>query len=183
MARQLVKNDDLIGVHASQAVGRQTPHALDVSRLGGVAQGVKTGAVQARAGEAVIGIFGHQLLSFLDHALAQQRELRTDGAARFLCVGRDPCIDRDSHRCVALDSRCSVRSLRMNSYAAAKGHSGASCRGCSSRRCFKMDSTERTGCAPRVRGRSRRVRPHLVLEGPIANRRAATVGVEPQRGG
>ena len=37
--------------------------------------------------------------------------------------------------------------------------------------------------APAVRGRSRRVRPHLVLEGPIANRRAATVGVEPQRGG
>ena len=34
-----------------------------------------------------------------------------------------------------------------------------------------------------LRGRSRRVRPHLVLEGPIANRRAATVGVEPQRGG
>ena len=123
VARQLVKNDDLIGVHASQAVGRQTPHALDVSRLGGVAQGVKTGAVQARAGEAVIGIFGHQLLSFLDHALAQQRELRTDGAARFLCVGRNPCIDRDSHRCVALDSRCSVRSLRMNSYAAAKASS------------------------------------------------------------
>ena len=34
-----------------------------------------------------------------------------------------------------------------------------------------------------LRGRSRRVRPHLVLEAPMANRRAATVGVEPQRGG
>ena len=43
-------------------------------------QGVETGAVQARAGEAVI--IRHQFVSFLSHALAQQCEL-PDGAARF----------------------------------------------------------------------------------------------------
>ena len=42
---------------------------------------------------------------------------------------------------------------RRLSWSSGKGHSGASCRGCSSRRCFKMDSTERTECAPRVRAR------------------------------
>ena len=42
---------------------------------------------------------------------------------------------------------------RRLSWSSGKGHSGASCRGCSSRRCFKMDSTERTERAPRVRAR------------------------------
>ena len=115
MAGQFVENDDLIGVHASQAVGRQTPHALDVSGFGSVAQGVQTGTVQARAGEAVIDVFSDRFVPFLGHALTQHRELRTDGAARLLGIGRDPGVDRHSHRCVALHRSCSPRRLRISS--------------------------------------------------------------------
>ena len=115
VARQLIENDDLIGVHAGQAIRRQAPHALNLSGLGGIAQGIETGSVQTRAGQAIVRILGHQLVLLPGYPLTQQRELRADGAARFLGVGRDPCVDRDSHRCVILVCLCSAGKLRISS--------------------------------------------------------------------
>ena len=71
MAGEFVEYDDLIGIHASQAVGRQTPHALEVAGLRSIAQGVQTGTVQARTGETVIDVFCERFMSFLGHALTQ----------------------------------------------------------------------------------------------------------------
>ena len=51
MARRLVENDDLIGVHASEPVGRRTPHALDTSGFGCVACGFRAQA-HLRCGRA-----------------------------------------------------------------------------------------------------------------------------------
>ena len=59
VARQFVEYDDLIRVHAGQAVRRQAPHALEVSGLGGIAQDIETGSIQTRAGQALVRILGH----------------------------------------------------------------------------------------------------------------------------
>ncbi len=75
VARQLVEYDELPGIHARQAVGRQTPYAFKKPSLGAVAQRIKTGPVQACTGQPLIRVFGHQFVSLADHPFTQNCEL------------------------------------------------------------------------------------------------------------
>ena len=50
------------------------------------------------------------------------------------------------------DSQRKYDGPRRLSWSSGKGHSGASCRGCSSRRCFKMDSTRTHRARPQGEG-------------------------------
>jgi len=48
MTCQLVEHDDLIGIHPSQSIGRQTPDGIKLPSFGGIAQRVEARAVQPR---------------------------------------------------------------------------------------------------------------------------------------
>ena len=75
VARQLVEYDDLIGIHARQAIRRQTPYTVKTPGLGTVAQRIKTGPVQAGTGPPFIHIFGHQLATLAGNPFTQNRQL------------------------------------------------------------------------------------------------------------
>lgn len=115
VARQLVKNDGLVCVHARQAIRRQAPHAFKESGLRRIAQCIKTRSVQACAGPALVRMLGHQLVALAGHAFTQERKLRAYGAAGFLGVGRDPGVDCDSHRRPVPVSLCPGRDSRITS--------------------------------------------------------------------
>src|SRR6185437_10632231 len=57
MPEQLVGDQNLIGMAASQSVGGQAPDLLEQAGFGGVAQCVETGTVEASPGVAVIYVF------------------------------------------------------------------------------------------------------------------------------
>ena len=97
VAGQLVKDQHLVGVGPSQAVGRQAPHRVDGPCFRGVSQGVEAGAVQAGAGVAVVDELGHQLVALGRHPGPQRVELRADRAPGLLGLGRHPCVYAHPH--------------------------------------------------------------------------------------
>jgi len=59
---------------------------------------IETGAVQPRARPSIIAVFDYELVSFRGNSLAQDFELRANGSAGLLRLGRDPRVDCYPHR-------------------------------------------------------------------------------------
>ena len=72
---ELVEHEHLVGVGAREPVRGQAPDRVDRAGLGCVAQRVQPGAVQPRAGVAVVGELGHDLVTVLRHPCAQRVDL------------------------------------------------------------------------------------------------------------
>jgi hypothetical protein len=87
VAGEFVGDEHLVGVGTGQAVGGQAPQRLDEAALGGVAEGVEPGPVQASAGAAIVDVLVDQLVALGCHPGAQRLELGADGASGFLGVG------------------------------------------------------------------------------------------------
>jgi len=67
---ELVEHQHLVCVGAREPVRGQAPHRLDHAGLGGVPERVEAGAIQARAGVAVIKELGHDFVTVGGHPRA-----------------------------------------------------------------------------------------------------------------
>src|SRR3954452_1755389 len=98
-AAELLQEQDLVGVLAGQAVGREDAHDLDLAVAHGVAQRVQAGPVEARAAVALVAEHGPvaQLVALGLGPGGQGAELAVDGLLALLALGRDPGMGGGAH--------------------------------------------------------------------------------------
>ena len=99
-ALQLLQKQDLVDGVAGQPVGVGDEDAVELGRRGEVAELVEAGATQRRPGVPVVAedvVILERPLALRD-AAAQAVELLVDGLRLGLALGRDPGVDRGSHR-------------------------------------------------------------------------------------
>jgi hypothetical protein len=98
-AAEFFQQQHLIGVLASQAIGRQHGDELDGAVTHGIAQSVESGAVKPAAAVAVISedmLFG-EVVILGDSPCTQRGKLAVYGLTALLVLGRDAGIDGGSH--------------------------------------------------------------------------------------
>jgi hypothetical protein len=86
MPEQLVGDQNLIRIAASQSVGSQAPHLREQAGPGSIAKCVETGAVEASSGVTIVNVFMDHLAPKLGHRVAQSLQLGANRAACFLRV-------------------------------------------------------------------------------------------------
>jgi hypothetical protein len=98
---QLVRDQDLVGIAASETVWREAPDLFEQAGFGGVTERVETGTVEPGPGVAIVCVLTDDLVPELRHLPAQGLQLRADGATGFLGFRRDASVDGDSHLAVS----------------------------------------------------------------------------------
>lgn len=71
VSQQLVGDQNLIRIAASQSVGGQAPDLIEQTGFGRVAKCIETGTVETRPGVAVVDVFMDHLMPKLGHLEAQ----------------------------------------------------------------------------------------------------------------
>ncbi len=97
-AGQLVEDQHLVGEVAGQAIGGEHPDPLEHPRLSLVTQGVKSGAIKARPGVALVDEAGDQLVADLTDLGLEHGDLRVDRLAGGLGLRGHAGVDGCSHR-------------------------------------------------------------------------------------
>ena len=96
---ELLQQEDLVGVAAGQPVGAVDADDVELALAGGVAEAVEGGAVEPRAGVALVDVdvIVLEFVAVGGGPAAQGVELAVDRLVTPLLLGRDPGIDRGSH--------------------------------------------------------------------------------------
>ena len=93
---ELLQQEDLVGVAAGQPVGAVDAEDVELALAGGVAEAVEGGAVEPRAGVALVDVdvIVFEFVAVGGGPAAQGVELAVDGLVTPLLLGRDPGVDR-----------------------------------------------------------------------------------------